>query len=272
MAALDGASDGVGGWSNGMAVADRSDMMRDVANLVRTLDERLRVDADGVVDELITSLLRHLPYAQHAGVTVATSGGDVQTLFATSRYPAVLDDIQRRRRQGPCLAAAFKHHVVRLDDILREERWPSYCREVAETTPIRSILAFELFTGRGSTGSLNFLAESPNAFDDEAVELGLTLATHAALAWHMVRRDEQFRSALASRDVIGQAKGMLMERFDIDAVRAFELLKRLSQNLNTPLAEVAQQVVGGQGAGTVPRPHADEPAAPGLPQGGGVNV
>lgn len=76
------------------------------------------------------------------------------------------------------------------------------------------------------------------------------LATHAALAWHMVRRDEQFRSALASRDVIGQAKGMLMERFDLDAVRAFELLKRLSQNMNTPLADVAQQVVGRREVGS----------------------
>ncbi|OQZ99766.1 GAF and ANTAR domain-containing protein [Mycolicibacter algericus] len=232
-----------------MALADRDDMMREVADLVRTLDQRPHVDADAALDELITSLLGHMPCAQHAGVTLATSEAEVQTLSATGRYPAALDDIQRRLREGPCLAAAWKQHLVRVDDICREERWPSYCREVAETTPIRSVLAFELFTGRGSTGALNFYAESASAFDDDAVELGLTLATHAALAWHMVRRDEQFRSALASRDVIGQAKGMLMERFDIDAVRAFELLKRLSQTTNTPLADVAQQVVSRQGAG-----------------------
>jgi AmiR/NasT family two-component response regulator len=63
------------------------------------------------------------------------------------------------------------------------------------------------------------------------------------LAWKLVRREEQFRSALGSRDIIGQAKGMLMERFKIDAVQAFELLKRLSQNTNTPVAMVARQVV-----------------------------
>jgi GAF domain-containing protein len=232
-----------------MAVTDRNDMMRDVADLVRTLDRRPRVDVDGALDELVANLLGHMPSAQHAGVTVATSEGDVQTLAASGAYPALLDDIQRRRREGPCLTAAWKHHVVRLDDIGSEERWPSYCHEVAETTPIRSILAFELFTGQGSTGALNFYAETPNAFDDEAVEVGLVLATHAALAWHMVRRDEQFRSALASRDVIGQAKGMFMERFDVDVVQAFELLKRLSQTTNTPLAEVAQRVVDGQNCG-----------------------
>lgn len=226
-----------------MAVTSRSDMMRDVAELVRNLEQRARVETDDALDELIANLLGHMPCAQHAGVTLTTSGGEIQTLSATDDYPTLLDDIQRRHREGPCLSAAWKHHVVRLDDISCEQRWPSYCGEVAATTPIRSILAFEMFTGQGTTGALNFYAQTANVFDDDAVELGLSLATHAALAWHMVRRDEQFRSALASRDVIGQAKGMLMERFDIDAVRAFELLKRLSQSTNTPLAEVAQQVV-----------------------------
>lgn len=222
-------------------------MMGEVAELVRTLDRQAQVDPDDALTDVITNLLEHMSCAQHAGVTLTTADGDVQTLSATGTYPAVLDDIQRRHREGPCLAAAWKHHVVRLDDIARERRWPAYCREVEATTPIRSILAFEIFTGNGSTGALNFYAHTANAFDDDAVELGLTLATHAALAWHMVRRDEQFRSALASRDVIGQAKGMLMERFDIDAVRAFELLKRLSQTSNTPLAEVAQQLAGHRG-------------------------
>ncbi|MGV0749454.1 GAF and ANTAR domain-containing protein [Mycolicibacter minnesotensis] len=226
-----------------MAVTSRNDMMRDVADLVHTLNQRPGVEPEGALDELLVNLLAHMSCAQHAGVTLTTSGGDVQTLSATDAYPVALDDIQRRHREGPCLAAAWKHHVVRLDDICAEERWPSYCREAAATTPIRSILAFELFTGEGTTGALNFYSQSANAFDDDSVELGLILATHAALAWHMVRRDEQFRSALASRDVIGQAKGMLMERFGIDAVRAFELLKRLSQTSNIPLAEVAQQVV-----------------------------
>jgi GAF domain-containing protein len=236
-----------------MAVTDRNDLMDDVADLVHTLDQRADVDAEGALDELVANLLGHMPSAQHAGVTLTTQDGDVQTLAATGAQPVVLDHIQRRLREGPGLSAAWKHHLVRIDDISCDERWPSFCREVTATTPIRSILAFELFTGPGSTGALNFYAETPDAFDDDAVEVGLTLATHAALAWHMVRRDEQFRSALASRDVIGQAKGMLMERFEIDAVRAFELLKRLSQNMNTPLADVAQRVVGRQGAAIASR-------------------
>jgi GAF domain-containing protein len=123
-----------------------------------------------------------------------------------------------------------------------ENRWPAYCREARET-PIRSIISFQLFADHHQMGALNFYADQPYAFDDDAAEMGLILATHAAVGWNMVRRDEQFRSALASRDIIGQAKGMIMERFKIDAVQAFELLKRLSQSSNTPLAVVARQLV-----------------------------
>jgi AmiR/NasT family two-component response regulator len=65
------------------------------------------------------------------------------------------------------------------------------------------------------------------------------------LVWNMTRRDQQFRSALVSRDIIGQAKGRLMERFDIGAAEAFELLKQMSQESNTPLAQIAQWVITG---------------------------
>lgn len=74
----------------------------------------------------------------------------------------------------------------------------------------------------------------------------MIFATHAGLVWNMTRRDQQFRAALASRDIIGQAKGRMMERFDVTAARAFEMLKLMSQNSNTPIAQVAQRVVAGE--------------------------
>lgn len=85
-------------------------------------------------------------------------------------------------------------------------------------------------------------SEQPNAFDDEAEEIGYLIATHAALSWDAQRPKGQFRSVLASRDIIGQAKGMLMARFDISAIAAFELLKRLSQHSNTQLIDTARRV------------------------------
>jgi AmiR/NasT family two-component response regulator len=63
------------------------------------------------------------------------------------------------------------------------------------------------------------------------------------VAWNSARRDEQFKAALASRDIIGQAKGMIMERYGVDAVRAFELLRKLSQEANVRLTQIAEELV-----------------------------
>jgi AmiR/NasT family two-component response regulator len=83
----------------------------------------------------------------------------------------------------------------------------------------------------------------PNVFNAESEAFGSVLGAHAAAAIMASRHGEQLRSALNSRDVIGQAKGILMERFDVDAMRAFDMLRELSQTMNIRLAEIAQRVV-----------------------------
>jgi AmiR/NasT family two-component response regulator len=103
-------------------------------------------------------------------------------------------------------------------------------------------MSFQLYTSEGKMGALNLFAFSPHAFGPNEEVAGEVLAAHAALALTAARTEEQLRSAVASRDVIGQAKGMLMERFDIDAIRAFDLLTRLSQETNTRLSVIAQRI------------------------------
>ena len=229
--------------ADGMTASSPSGLIREVAELVQTLQQQQDTDLDTVLAELTQSAVIAMPGAQYAGITIASRNGKVRTASSTDRYPVLLDEIQQHHEQGPCLSAAWEHHVIRINDMTLENRWPAYCLEAATETPIRSVMSFQLFADHHDMGALSFYSEQPNAFDDDAAELGLILATHTAVAWNMVRRDEQFRSALASRDIIGQAKGMIMERFKIDAVQAFELLKRLSQNSNTPLVVVAREVV-----------------------------
>jgi transcriptional regulator with GAF, ATPase, and Fis domain len=226
-----------------MTARRSSGLIREVAELVQTLQRQQDADVDSVLGELTESAVIAMPGAQYAGITIASRNGMVRTASATGRYAVLLDEIQQRHDEGPCMSAAWEHHVIRINNMADENRWPAYCREAVNETPIRSVMSFQLFADNHEMGALNFYAEQPNAFDDEAVELGLILATHTAVAWNVVRRDEQFRSALASRDIIGQAKGMIMERFKVDAVQAFELLKRLSQSSNTQLAAVARQLV-----------------------------
>lgn len=200
-------------------------------------------DAEVSLAELTETALKAIPSADYAGITIAHAGGAVTSAGATHSYPVFLDELQQLHGEGPCLSAAWEQSVIQVRDLSADHRWPRYQGDAIARTNVRSIMCFQMFADRKTMGALNFYADRPDAFDDGAVEMGVIYATHAALAWRLLRRDQQYRSALASRDIIGQAKGMIMERFGIDAVRAFELLKRLSQNSNTPLAELARALV-----------------------------
>jgi transcriptional regulator with GAF, ATPase, and Fis domain len=214
-----------------------------VAALTRNLQEQpFTDDIEKPLGKLVATAAKSVPGAEHAALTLVGRDG-VQTVSATARYPKVLENFHRRRSAAPCDGVTWDQEVVRIDDVAAEQRWQDYCRDIADGSPIRSVMSFRLFTDRHGMGLLSFYSERPHAFDAESVEVGLIMATHTALAWNMLRRDQQFRSALASRDIIGQAKGMIMERFHVNAVQAFELLSRLSQNSNTPVTEVARQLV-----------------------------
>lgn len=200
-------------------------------------------EPESVLRQINAVNLRLLPAARYAGITVLNSSGTITTLAATDGSARRLDDVQRATGEGPCLSAAWDQHTIHIQDLSSEQRWPRFRQEALDRTPVRSVLSFQLFAERDDVAALNFHAERPGAFDDESVELGLVAATHTMVAWNIISRDRQFRTALASRDVIGQAKGMLMERFDIDAAAAFDLLKRLSQESNTKLVDIAEKVV-----------------------------
>jgi ANTAR domain/GAF domain len=231
-------------WGN-FPMNSQSTMVLQAAQLVADLHQRASFDTPAPLRELILGAVQSVPGAQYAGITFSERRRRSQTATATHRYPVLLDEIQSRYRQGPCLTAAALQNKVVIDDLVADDRWPLYRDEALNQTPIRSILSFGMFKEGATSAALNFYAEPINAFDDGSVNLGLVFATHAALVWNMMRRDQQFRSGLVSRDIIGQAKGRLIERFDIDAAKAFELLKQISQESNIPIAQIAQRVVAG---------------------------
>ncbi|ORW91586.1 response regulator receiver protein [Mycobacterium sp. IEC1808] len=221
---------------------DKSTVVTQLSELMTSL-QREGTETTAGLRELIESGVRHMPGCQYAGITLAERGKAVTTVVATHRYPMLLDTIQDRCGEGPCLGAAWGYHMVYVDDLNVDQRWPHYQRDALEETPIRSIVSYELFDDEKSLAALNFYADHPRAFGNESLEIGGIFATHVALAWSMMRQQDQFRSALASRDTIGQAKGVIMERFNLDAVEAFELLTRLSQRSNTKLIDIAKALI-----------------------------
>ena len=216
---------------------------RRIAEIVRALHDRPGIDSYTVIAELAEHAVAEIPGAQYAGVTVTTNRRKIDTPAATHRWPVLLDVIQQRHREGPCLTSAWERQTIHIEDLAEDFRWPKYRRDALAETPVRSIMAFQLFIADQSMGALNVYSELPDAFGEESEEVGLIFATHSAVTWNSARRDEQFRQALASRDTIGQAKGMIMERYGIGALQAFEMLRKLSQDANVPLAQIATELV-----------------------------
>ena len=217
-------------------------MLASLAESMQSLGYGDDVDVELTLQRLVDDALLWVPAADHACITVVRRRGASETLSTTDECAAALDEIERRCGEGPVATAAWAKPVVRVANLPAEDRWPQYRRRAVDGTPVRSLLCLRLSAEQKGAGVLSLHADRADAFGTVALQAATVYSAYAALSWRLVCRDEQFKSALASRDVIGQAKGMIMERYDIDASQAFELMKRLSQDMNMPVAEVARRL------------------------------
>lgn len=153
--------------------------------------------------------------------------------------------------EGPCLDAIWTQQTVIIHDMANETRWPTFAARAA-ALGVGSLISFRLFVRDQTLGALNLYGLPGAEFDERATLIGEVFATHAALALSQARHARQLDEALASRDLIGQAKGMLMAQHDVTGPRAFDLLVRASQETNLKLADVAHWMVNEH-----EQPHAD---------------
>lgn len=188
-----------------------------------------------------------IPGCDAAGVTVRVNGKD-STAAATDAFAREIDSIQYDTGEGPCLEAIESGEFRAIAAITDEPRWPKFSKRAAEQG-LKSSLSFPVQL-EGTVGALNLYAKRERAFEEEATELGEIFARQASIAVHNAkvysaarRLTEQLNEALESRDLIGQAKGILMEREGVTDAQAFEMLKSLSQHSNVKLREVAQKLV-----------------------------
>ena len=190
-----------------------------------------------IVDAAVTIV----PGARWAGISLIR-GQQVIPQAPTDELVAELDQLQTDLSEGPCLSALRDHHTVHIDDMSAETRWPRFVRAASERG-IHSLLSFQLFVREENLGALNLYSDSLAAFTDESVIVGELLAQHAAVAMVGAAAQAQFHTALASRDAIGQAKGILMHRDQLTAYQAFELLVRTSQNANMKVIHIARWLI-----------------------------
>lgn len=217
-------------------------------------DERLAAIARELVNEpdvqhtlqrVVETAAAHLGRDVFASVSLVTRRREVQTPASSDPRAAQADQLQYDLAEGPCLDAIWAHETFHIEDLAADERYPRWSFAVTEQTGIRSSLSLQLFTDpeQGSLGALNLYAAEPRAFDADTRGAALAFAAQAAVALRSASTEEHLRSAMSTRNVIGQAQGILIERFKITPDQAFKLLTRLSQDSNVKLHEVARRLV-----------------------------
>ena len=193
-----------------------------------------------------------LDSCEHAALCGNPPGSNVSS---TSALMIQVDELQSQLGEGPCPDTFAGIDSVYIPDLLDDQRYPQFS-PAAAGLGIRSALAYRLSAGGQTVGALQFYASLPVAFNPTERAQGLIFATYAGLALSLASshdaeqaRIANLQTALASREVIGQAQGILMERERITAEQAFQLLRRSSQDTNSKLRVVAQELVE---TGTIP--------------------
>jgi GAF domain-containing protein len=198
------------------------------------------------ITELVSDLV---PGADHVGISIA-EGGPIETLGASDEIAHAVDRIQHELGEGPCLESLEQDEIFRVEDAESDQRWPRFSAEVRARTPVRSTLAVMLFFGNESIGALNLYGDKAHAFEPDDDPVAAILASQAAVVVGTMKRRagdatkiENLHQALSTREVIGQAKGILMARENCTDEEAFAMLSAASQKLNVKLREIAQIVV-----------------------------
>ncbi len=206
-----------------------------------------------VLQRVVTVARSVIPPADLVSITLRAPDGTFHTPVETGTEASELDQAQYRSNRGPCLEAAREDGpaMALSADLAAETRWPEFAA-AAVRQGYGSVLATTLLPDARAprlSGALNTYARERAAFTDDDRDRALLLATHASLALAATEaisraalQETQLRAAIASRDVIGQAKGILMARRGLDADQAFDVLRRTSQDLNVKLVELATTV------------------------------
>lgn len=223
---------------NGSAVEDDSLAWR-LSELARTLQAEDGLDK--TLRQIVDTAVDTVPGARHASISRIVRRREVKTLAATGELPRAVDHAQYDAGEGPCLDTLYDQETVRLSDLGTERRWPKFTARAVELG-VGSMLSVQMFVQEDGLGALNLQSTEPNAFDDNSEHVAVMFAAHAAVAMSHEQEQQDLRAAVSTREVIGQAQGILMERFKITADMAFRLLVLASQDTNRKLRDIADEL------------------------------
>src|SRR3954447_7567827 len=193
------------------------DLARRLAEAARGMQKQL--DPPKGLDHVVSLAVAMVPGADEATITMVRARRHVYSAAATGDLARWFDVLQNETGEGPCLDAMWQQQTVRVNDLAADPRWPVLGPRAGQRGA-GSMLCLQLFVQEDRLGALDVLAHEKAAFTDESKHIGLLLASHAAIAVAGAQKLGHATMALVNRDLIGQAKGILMERFKLTADQA----------------------------------------------------
>ena len=202
-------------------------------------------DVEGVEEtvEAVVQYAVHALQCSFAGVLLVGTGRKPEILALTDPRVAALYQLQIETGDGPVITAIEEQRIVVVPDVEADTQWPSAWSAQARAAGVRSVAHLPLTAGARTAAVLSLYSEAPDAFDTDDLAVASILARHAAVAIANARQEASLNQALDARKLVGQAMGILMERYDLDSDRAFEVLKRYSQQTNRKLHDVAKDLI-----------------------------
>ncbi|MBW0104703.1 GAF and ANTAR domain-containing protein [Pseudonocardia sp. KRD291] len=221
-------------------------------------------DLEQTLDQIVAAAVETVPGVDAGGVSM-TESKHVTSRSPTTGDVRALDELQSELREGPCVTAAEQppeDGVVLVRDLADgpdAARWPRFAPRAVELG-FRSMMSTHLSANGPRNAALNLYSRTPGVFDASARTVAGLFGAQAALLLYGAEHASQMAQALGTRDLIGQAKGILMERFRVDDDRAFQMLVRSSQDTNLKLVEVARWLTSSadQGGAVDARPDPED--------------
>jgi hypothetical protein len=198
-------------------------------------------DLDETLAKITAAAVEVLPDVKHASITIKHADGRLETIAPTDDFLCEVDAAQYELQEGPCYEAATHSVHITAPHLADDDRFPRYA-PVATAHGIQAQAGIRLFDAPASNGALNLYADHPGAFEDLG-EIGELFAHQSAMALAYARQISQLKEAVQTRQLIGEAVGVVMERYQLDDARAFGLLTRLSQESNVKLRAVAEALL-----------------------------
>jgi GAF domain-containing protein len=212
---------------------------QDLARMALVLHEQ--PDVEQTAERFLEYVLGSIG-ASHGSVVLVHRGGRLESAASTDALVEEADRLQVEFGEGPTYDALQEETSVVVADAADDSRWPKWSSEMVSVA-LRSVLSVRLRTPTTTVGALNLFDPAVDSFGGRDNSIAQVYADHAAVAVANARSESTLWQAIEARKLIGQAQGILMERFDLSDDQAFAVLRRYSQDNNVKLRDVAQRLI-----------------------------